>query len=514
MRQASNTAAAVSPVLNLSRASPSPAPAICTHPGRWRGGAGAQNIRGHLRSSAPGQQHGGSGQPGAEPEPRQPVTRSRDLHPSRTLARWRGSAEHQGHLRSSAPGQQHGSSGQPGAEPELRQPVTRSRDLHPSRTLARWRGSAEHQGGICAAVRPASNTAAAVSPVPNLSRASPSPAPAICTHPGRWRGGAGAPNIRGHLRSSAPCQQHGSSGQPGAEPEPRQPVTRSRDLHPSRTLARWRGSAEHQGGICAAVRPASNTAAAVSPVLNLSHASPSPALAICAHPGRWRGGAGVPNIRGHLRSSAPGQQHSGSGQPGAEPELRQPVTRSRICTHPGRWRGGAGVQNIREHLRSSAPCQQHSGSGQPGAEPEPRQPVTRFRDLHPSRTLARWRGGAGAPNLLGICAAVRPDSTTAAAVSPALNLSRASPSPAFAICTHPGRWRGGAGAPNLWGICAAVRPDSTTASAVSLLLNQSRASPSPALAICTHPGRWRGGAGAANIRRNLRSSAVGTRRDN
>ncbi|EEC9486672.1 hypothetical protein [Escherichia coli] len=199
-------------------------------------------------------------------------------------------------------------------------------------------------------------------------------------------------------------------------------------------------------------------------MLNLSHASPSPALAICAHPGRWRGGEGVPNIRGHLRSSAPGQQHSGSGQPGAEPELRQPVTR--------------------------------------------------FRDLHPSRTLARWRGGAGAPNLLGICAAVRPDSTTAAAVSPALNLSRASPSPAFAICTHPGRWRGGAGAPNLWGICAAVRPDSTTASAVSLLLNQSRASPSPALAICTHPGRWRGGAGAANIRRNLRSSAVGTRRDN
>ena len=204
----------------------------------------------------------------------------------------------------------------------------------------RWIAS----GGICAAVRPASNTAAAVSPVLNLSRASPSPAPAICTHPGRWRGGAGAQNIR--------------------------------------------------GGICAAVRPASNTAAAVSPVLNLSHASPSPALAICAHPGRWRGGAGVPNIRGHLRSSAPGQQHSGSGQPGAEPELRQPVTRSRICTHPGRWRGGAGVQNIREHLRSSAPCQQHSGSGQPGAEPEPRQPVTRFRDLHPSRTLARWRGSA------------------------------------------------------------------------------------------------------------------------
>ncbi|MCI3125746.1 hypothetical protein, partial [Escherichia coli] len=107
----------------------------------------------------------------------------------------------------------------------------------------RWIAS----GGICAAVRPVSNTAAAVSPVLNLSRASPSPALAICTHPGRWRGGAGAPNIRGHLRSSAPGQQHGGSGQPGAEPEPRQPVTRSRDLHPSRTLARWRGSAEHQG---------------------------------------------------------------------------------------------------------------------------------------------------------------------------------------------------------------------------------------------------------------------------
>ena len=145
VRPASNTAAAVSPVLNLSRASPSPALAICTHPGRWRGGAGVQNIREHLRSSAPCQQHSGSGQPGAEPEPRQPVTRFRDLHPSRTLARWRGSAEPLGHLRGSAPGQHHGVSGQPAAEPEPRQPVTRSRDLHPPRTLARWRGSSEHQ---------------------------------------------------------------------------------------------------------------------------------------------------------------------------------------------------------------------------------------------------------------------------------------------------------------------------------------------------------------------------------
>ena len=192
VRPVSNTAAAVSPVLNLSRASPSPALAICTHPGRWRGGAGVQNIREHLRSSAPCQQHGGSGQPGAEPEPRQPVTRFRDLHPSRTLARWRGSAEPFGHLRGSAPGQHHGGSGQPGAEPEPRQPITRFRDLHPSRTLARWRGSAEPLG---------------------------------------------------HLRGSAPGQHHGVSGQPAAEPEPRQPVTRSRDLHPPRTLARWRGGA-------------------------------------------------------------------------------------------------------------------------------------------------------------------------------------------------------------------------------------------------------------------------------
>ncbi|EFG7105824.1 hypothetical protein BMM37_005338 [Escherichia coli] len=50
----------------------------------------------------------------------------------------------------------------------------------------------------------------------------------------------------GHLRGSAPGQHHGVSGQPAAEPEPRQPVTRSRDLHPPRTLARWRGSSEHQ----------------------------------------------------------------------------------------------------------------------------------------------------------------------------------------------------------------------------------------------------------------------------
>ncbi|EAR3781147.1 hypothetical protein EJ635_24820, partial [Salmonella enterica] len=75
-----------------------------------------------------------------------------------------------------------------------------------------------------------------------------------------------------------------------AVPAPRQPVTRPRDLHPSRTLARWRGSAEHPGGICAAVRPASITAAAVSPALYLRRASPSPALAICTHPGHWRGG--------------------------------------------------------------------------------------------------------------------------------------------------------------------------------------------------------------------------------
>ncbi|ELZ4206824.1 hypothetical protein UNT18_004498, partial [Salmonella enterica] len=118
------------------------------------------------------------------------------------------------------------------------------------------------------------------------------------THPGHWRGGAGAPNIRGYLRGSAPGQHHGGSGQPGAVPAPRQHVTRPRDLHPSRTLARWRGSAEHPGVICAAVRPASITAAAVSPALYLHRASPSPALAICTHPGHWRGGAGAPNIRG------------------------------------------------------------------------------------------------------------------------------------------------------------------------------------------------------------------------
>ncbi|EOC6168820.1 hypothetical protein ACI5JN_005009, partial [Salmonella enterica] len=94
-------------------------------------------------------------------------------------------------------------------------------------------------GGICAAVRPASITAAAVIPALYLHRASPSPALAICTHPGHWRGGAGAPNIRGHLRGSAPGQHHGGSGHPGAVPAPCQPVTRPRDLHPSRTLARW-----------------------------------------------------------------------------------------------------------------------------------------------------------------------------------------------------------------------------------------------------------------------------------
>ncbi|EHZ4676945.1 hypothetical protein ABE843_005425, partial [Salmonella enterica] len=189
---------------------------------------------------------------------RQPVTRPRDLHPSRTLARWRGSAEHPG------------ASAQQCARPAswrqrsarrctctapARHPPSRSAPIPDAGAVARERRTS---GGICAAARPASITAAAVSPALYLHRASPSPALAICTHPGRWRGGAGAPSIRGHLRGSAPGQHHGGSGHPGAVPAPRQPVTRPRDLHPSRTLARWRGSAEHPGASarqCA--RPAS-----------------------------------------------------------------------------------------------------------------------------------------------------------------------------------------------------------------------------------------------------------------
>ncbi|EBQ8160142.1 hypothetical protein B4Y95_22705, partial [Salmonella enterica] len=67
----------------------------------------------------------------------------------------------------------------------------------------------------------------------------------------------------------------------------RHPPSRSAPIPDTGAVARERRTS---GGICAAVRPASITAAAVIPALYLHRASPSPALAICTHPGRWRGG--------------------------------------------------------------------------------------------------------------------------------------------------------------------------------------------------------------------------------
>ncbi|EIU4593216.1 hypothetical protein L4X99_004514, partial [Salmonella enterica] len=249
-----------------------------------------------------------------------------------------------------------------------RRPPSRSAPIPDTGAVARERRTS---GSICAAVRPASITAAAVSPALYLHRGS-------AEHPGASAQQCPRPASR-RQRSARRCTCTAPA---------RHPPSRSAPIPDTGAVARERRTS---GGICAAVRPASITVATVSPALYLHRASPSPALAICTHPGRWRGGAGAPNIRGS------------SAQQCARPaSRRQRSARRCTCTAPARHPPsrsapipdtGAVARERRTsggHLRGSAPGQHHGGSGQPGAVPAPCQPVTRPRDLHPSRTLARW----------------------------------------------------------------------------------------------------------------------------
>ncbi len=230
-----------------SRASASPAVTICTLPERWRGAPAVPDTRGHLRSSAPGQHHGGNLLRGAGTVTRQRVTCRHDLHPAGTLARRSGCAGHQG------------ASAQQCARPSpRRQPPARGGNGHaparhqPSRSApCRNAGAAlrlcRTPGGICAAVRPAITTAATSCAGRERSRASASPAVTICTLPERWRGAPAVPDTRGYLRSSAPGQHHGGNLLRGAGTVTRLRVTCRHDLPPAGTLARRSGCAGHQG---------------------------------------------------------------------------------------------------------------------------------------------------------------------------------------------------------------------------------------------------------------------------
>ncbi len=393
VRPAITTAATSCAGRERSRASASPAVTICTLPERWRGAPAVPDTRGHLRSSAPGQHHGGNLLRGAGTVTRQRVTCRHDLHPAGTLARRSGCAGHQG------------ASAQQCARPApRRQPPARGGNGHaparhlPSRSApCRNAGAAlrlcRTPGGICAAVRPAITTATTSCAGRERSRASASPAVTICTLPERWRGAPAVPDTRGHLRSSAPGQHHGGNLLRGAGTVTRQRVTCRHDLHPAGTLARRSGCAGHQGasaqqcarpsprrqpparggnghaparhlpsrsapcrnagaalrlcrtpgGICAAVRPAITTAATSCAGRERSRASASPAVTICTLPERWRGAPAVPDTRGYLRSSAPGQHHGGNLLRGAGTGTRLRVT----CRHdpppPERRRGAPAV---------------------------------------------------------------------------------------------------------------------------------------------------------------------------
>ncbi|HDS6669989.1 TPA: hypothetical protein QHX39_004775, partial [Enterobacter ludwigii] len=59
-----------------------------------------------------------------------------------------------------------------------------------------------------------------------------------------------------------------------------------------------------------------------------SRASASPAVTICTLPERWRGAPAVPDTRGHLRSSAPGQ-HYGNGVTGCDKNVNLVILRMR-----------------------------------------------------------------------------------------------------------------------------------------------------------------------------------------
>ncbi|BBV38472.1 hypothetical protein STW0522CIT19_P20990 (plasmid) [Citrobacter freundii] len=373
-----------------------------------------------------------------------------------------------------------------GAGTVTRQRVTCRHDLHTAGMLARRSGCAGHQGASaqqCARPSPRRQPPAGR----ERSRASASPAVTICTLPECWRGAPAVPDTRGHLRSSAPGQHHGGNLLRGAGTVTRQRVTCRHDLHPAGTLARRSGCAGHQGasaqqcarpsprrqlparggnghaparhlpsrsahcrnagaalrlcrtpgGICAAVRPAITTAATSCGGRERSRASASPAVTICALPERWRGAPAVPDTRGHLRSSAPGQHHGGNLLRGAGKVTRQRVT-CRHDLHP------AGT------LARRSGCAGHQGaSAQQCARTAPRrQPPARGGKGHaPARHLpsrsAPCRNAGAALRLCrtpgGICAAVRPAITTAATSCAGRERSRASASPAVTICPLPER---------------------------------------------------------------------------
>ncbi|WP_427179226.1 hypothetical protein [Enterobacter hormaechei] len=379
VRPAITTAATSCAGRERSRASASPAVTICTLPERWRGAPAVPDTRGHLRSSAPGQHHGGNLLRGAGTVTRQRVTCRHDLHPAGTLARRSGCAGHQGasaqQCARPAPRRQPPARGGNGHAPARHQP---SRSA-PCRNAGAALRLCRTPGGICAAVRPAITTAATSCAGRERSRASASPAVTICTLPERWRGTPAVPDTRGHLRSSAPGHHHGGNLLRGAGTVTRQRVTSRHDLHPAGTLARRSGCAGHQGasaqqcarpsprrqpparggnghaparhqpsrsapcrnagaalrlcrtpgGICAAVRPAITTAATSCAGRERSRASASPAVTICTLPERWRGAPAVPDSTGYLRSSAPGQHHGGNLLRGAGTVTRLRVT----CRH-------------------------------------------------------------------------------------------------------------------------------------------------------------------------------------
>ncbi|ENJ0598395.1 hypothetical protein AB0Z73_004604 [Salmonella enterica] len=336
------------------------------------------DTRGYLRSSAPGQHHGGNLLRGAGTVTRQRVTCRHDLPPAGTLTQHSGCAGHQG-----------ASAQQCGRPSPRRQPPARGGNGHaparhlPSRSApCRNAGAAlrlcRTPGGICAAVRPASTTAATSCAGRERSRASASPAVTICPLPERWRGAPAVPDTRGHLRSSAPGHHHGGNLLRGAGTVTRQRVTCRHDLPPAGTLAQRSGCAglhgvsaqqcarpaprrqpparggnghaparhlpsrsapcrnagaalrlyRTPGGICAAVRPAITTAATSCAGREQSRASASPAVTICTLPERWRGTLAVPDTRGHLGSSAPGY-HYGNGVTDCDKNMNLVILRMR-----------------------------------------------------------------------------------------------------------------------------------------------------------------------------------------
>ncbi|EOD6021633.1 hypothetical protein ACJX5X_004367 [Salmonella enterica subsp. enterica serovar Enteritidis] len=167
------------------------------------------------------------------------------------------------------------------------------------------------------------------------------------------------------------------------------------------------------------MRPAI-TSAATSCAGQRSRASASPAVTICTLPERWRGAPAVPDTRGHLRSSAPGHHHGGNFLRGAGTVTRQRVT-CRHDLHP------AGT------LARRSGCAGHQGaSAQQCARTAPRrQPPARGGNGHaPARHLpsrsAPCRNAGAALRLCrtpgGICAAVRPVSTTVMALRNAIRM--------------------------------------------------------------------------------------------